>query len=145
MTLKSSAGYLISNTGRKLSQLLSARFQPFGLTSEQWSVLHELCAEDGVTQRALSDRTEKDPTNLTRILDQLERKRLVRREPNLGDRRARLLAVTDEGRALDEALAPLERALVEELLEGVPPEQLATFRAVMGIINRNADRIRRRR
>ena len=47
--------------------------------------------------------------------------------------------------ALDEALAPLERALVEELLEGVPPEQLETFRAVMGIINRNADRIRRRR
>jgi DNA-binding MarR family transcriptional regulator len=142
MLLTDSIGFQISNTGRKLSQLLSLQFQPFGLTSEQWSVLHSLCEEEGVTQRMLSIRTEKDPTNVTRILDQLERKGLVRREPNREDRRSFLLTATEQGRKLAAELEPIERQLVEALLEGIEPEQLEAFRAVMAQVNRNAERIR---
>lgn len=136
-----SDGHLISSTGRKLSRLLTARFQAAGLTSEQWGVLHVLCLEDGITQRTLSDRTDKDPTNLTRILDQLERRGLVRREAHATDRRSYLLRVTDEGRSADRALTPEETRLVSELFEGVPEEQLEAFRTVMRIVNANADRI----
>jgi len=142
MALSDSVGFQISNTGRKLSQLLSLRFQPYGLTSEQWSVLFGLCEGEGISQRTLAVRTEKDPTNVTRILDQLERKGLVKRESNPGDRRSFLLAATPEGRALAARLQPIERQLVDSLLEGIGPDQLEVFRAVMAQVNRNADRIR---
>lgn len=137
-----STGYLISNTGRKLNQLLTARFQDAGLTSEQWSVLHQLGLADGITQRELSARTEKDPTNLTRILDQLERRGLVRREPSPDDRRSYRLKVTAEGREIDRRLTPVEAGLIDELLDGVAPEQLAAFRDVITIVNRNMERLR---
>ncbi len=142
MLWNDSVGYQISNTGRKLSQLLSLRFQPHGLTSEQWAVLYRLCEAEGITQRALAERTEKDPTNVTRILDQLERKGLVRREPNREDRRSFMLTATRQGRELAAELAPIERQIAGELVAGLEPEQLEAFRAVMAQVNRNAERLR---
>jgi len=142
MALSDSIGFQISNTGRKLNQLLSLRFQPYGLTSEQWSVLFSLCEGDGISQRVLSARTEKDPTNVTRILDQLERKGLVKRESNPGDRRSFLLVATAEGRELAVRLQPIEQQLVESLLEGIDPDRLEAFRAVVAQVNRNAEYIR---
>lgn len=137
-----SIGSLISNTGRKLSSLLTSRFQHGGLTSEQWSVLNRLCGGDGITQKELAGRVDKDPTNLTRILDQLERKGLIRREANRSDRRSFRLTVTERGRELDRLLAPLEREFVAQLLEGVSEAEQATLRAVLSRINANADRMR---
>ena len=142
MPLADSIGFQISNTGRKINQLLSLQFQSHGLTSEQWSVLYSLCEEEGISQRTLSARTEKDPTNVTRILDQLERKGFVRREPNREDRRSFLLTATEQGRKLAAELAPIERQIVGSLIEGIEPEQLEAFRTVMAQVNRNADRIR---
>jgi DNA-binding MarR family transcriptional regulator len=142
MLLTDSIGFQISNTGRKLSQLLSLQFQPHGLTSEQWAVLYSLCEEEGITQRMLAVRTEKDPTNVTRILDQLERKGLVRREPNREDRRSFMLTATQQGRELAAGLAPIERHIDGALVAGIEPEQLEAFRAVMAQVNRNAERLR---
>ncbi|MCZ8518507.1 MULTISPECIES: MarR family winged helix-turn-helix transcriptional regulator [Paenibacillus] len=135
MHTNDSIGFMISTIGRKLNQSLTLRFQPYDITSEQWSVLNTLTLRDGVNQRELSQRTEKDPTNVTRILDQLERKGWIRRAPHPEDRRAYLIYATDSGRELNRTLAPMEAEMVASLLAAVPPEAERVLREALISIN----------
>ncbi|NOU93311.1 MarR family transcriptional regulator [Paenibacillus sp. LMG 31456] len=137
MNVTHSIGFIISNTGRKLSQHLTIRFQPYDITSEQWSVLSKLSEQDGISQRELSHRTEKDPTNVTRILDQLERKGWIRRVPNPEDRRSFLTYVTDSGRELNIILAPIEAQLIQEILTSLSEDEITLLRKIFTQINSN--------
>jgi DNA-binding MarR family transcriptional regulator len=74
-----------------------------------------LTIKDNITQRELSKRTEKDPTNITRILDQLERKGWIERKANATDRRSYLIYVTPSGRALSELLLPIEQEVTSNI------------------------------
>jgi DNA-binding MarR family transcriptional regulator len=134
-----SIGFIISQTARKLNQLLTSKFQSFDITSEQWSVLIRLAKQDGITQKELSHRTFKDPTNVTRILDQLERKGWIRRVPNSEDRRSFLAYVTEQGRLLNERLLPVEAEFVQSVGASLSEDELALFRKTLAQINANID------
>jgi DNA-binding MarR family transcriptional regulator len=131
---------MISNTARKLSQQLSSSFQSFDITSEQWSVLNRLAKQDGITQKELSLRAVKDPTNLTRILDQLERKGWIRREANQEDRRSFLTYVTESGRSLNEKLLPLEAEFIENISSGLSVSEMTILKKTLSQINENIGR-----
>lgn len=49
-----------------------------------------------MSQKELSKLTEKDQATLTRIIDLLEKKKLIQRRINEQDRRSFILHVTDE-------------------------------------------------
>lgn len=132
-----SLGFIISALGRKLNQGLTLRFQPYDITAEQWSVLNKLSEEDGISQRELSLRSEKDPTNVTRILDQLERKGWVRREANPEDRRSFRTYVTESGRRLNQLLAPQEAEFVQAATAKLSDNELAVLRHALLQINKN--------
>ncbi|MCA0757488.1 MarR family transcriptional regulator [Paenibacillus sp. N4] len=138
MELNDSVGYLISNTGRRLNQRLGQLFQEYDITPEQWSVLVSLDEQDGISHKDLAQRTEKDPANITRLLDQLERKQLVRRAVNPNDRRSQLLYVSDQGRNMARTLAPIEAAFVNHLLTDVSEDEIDAFKRFIAKINRNA-------
>lgn len=126
--IQDSLGYILANTGRKLTQHLTLKFEPYGITSEQWSVLHWLTIKDNITQRELSKRTEKDPTNITRILDQLERKGWIERKANAIDRRSYLIYVTPSGRALSELLLPIEQEVTSNIEALLSQEHLDSLK-----------------
>jgi len=142
LKLQDSAGYLIVNTGRKLTQNLTQLFQTHNLTSEQWSLLVSLHNEEGISQKELAERTEKDPANVTRILDQLERKGLVRRVTNPEDRRSFRMFVTEAGREAAVELMPVEAQFVQDILIDIPQAEIEAFKAFMQKVNRNIERRR---
>ncbi|MFC0211275.1 MarR family winged helix-turn-helix transcriptional regulator [Paenibacillus chartarius] len=139
MHFEESLGFQINHAGRRLSQLLTNRFQPFEITTEQWTVLNRLAEKDGISQKELAQKAEKDPTNLTRILDQLERKGLVVRQPNASDRRSYLTLITDKGRALNEQLIPIEQETMRSVMSGLADEQLAQLRIMLRHITEKAN------
>ncbi|MFC5451530.1 MarR family winged helix-turn-helix transcriptional regulator [Paenibacillus aestuarii] len=142
LKLQDSVGYLIVNTGRKLTLNLTQLFQTHNLTSEQWSLLMSLHNEEGISQKELAERTEKDPANVTRILDQLERKGLVRRVTNPEDRRSFNMFVTESGREAALELMPVEAQFVQEILVDIPQAEIEAFKAFMLKVNRNIERRR---
>ncbi|UJF31326.1 MarR family winged helix-turn-helix transcriptional regulator [Paenibacillus hexagrammi] len=139
MSVNDSIGFIISKTARKLNQMLSIQFQPYDITTEQWSVLNKLAEEGGITQKELSCRIEKDPTNVTRILDQLERKGWIERVANEEDRRSFLTYATESGRALSDELEPIEKEFVQSILHSVSDEEIALLRSIMARINANLE------
>jgi DNA-binding MarR family transcriptional regulator len=138
LKLDNSLGFVLNNAGRRVSQLLSLYFSPYGITLEQWTVLNRLAEQDGINQKELARRTGKDQTNVTRILDQLERKGLARRKPNAGDRRSFLAVVTEDGRKLNEILVPIEAEAIRTVMKDLSENEILQFRELLRKITENA-------
>ncbi|GGA11047.1 MarR family transcriptional regulator [Paenibacillus marchantiophytorum] len=139
MQMESSFGFVLNHAGRRMTQLLNVSFQPYDITTEQWVVLSRLVEEDGITQKLLAIRAEKDQTNITRILDQLERKGLVERRANETDRRSFLTYITDQGRALNDILTPIERRAIASLLNQFSEEQVQLLRGMLAQVTNKAN------
>jgi DNA-binding MarR family transcriptional regulator len=76
------------------------------------------------------------PAVITGIIDRLERRQLVRREPDPNDRRRLRLALTDAGLAASEIV---EQSLTEELaaqLSQASPDQLAELGRALDLLQR---------
>lgn len=129
-------GFVINAVARKFSQLFNLRCKAFDITAEQWSVLSKLVEHNGITQRDLSSITEKDPNNITRLLDQLERKGWVRRTDNPLDRRSYIVLVTDNGERLASELKPLDQSLLQELLTSLTLDEVMYFQKMLHQINK---------
>jgi DNA-binding MarR family transcriptional regulator len=132
-----SIGFILNTTGRRFSQLVSNQFSPYGITPEQFTVLRRLAEQNGISQKELSIRAEKDQTNITRIVDQLEKKGLVRRETDKEDRRSFLTYITAEGKVLLEKLIPIEAGVEKEALTGLSKEDIELCRRILIQINEN--------
>ena len=102
----------------------------YSLTGVQARML-TLLAREATPMRKVADQLRCEPSNVTGIVDRLESRGLVERRPDPADRRVKLAAATDEGRATaaslrgglefaGEPLAELttaERAVLRDLLK----------------------------
>lgn len=102
---------MIVNTGRKITQNVTQLFLSHNLTAEQWSLLITIHKEDGISQKELAERTEKDPANVTWMLDQLERKGFVSRVTNPEDRRSFSMYITPNGQEAALELMPIKKPI----------------------------------
>ena len=109
------------------------------VTPDQWVVLYRLFETDGLTQAELGERTVKDKTSITRILDRLESKALAERRRDANDRRSQRIFLTAEGRTLVEHLVPLVRAYAAEAFADVPPEDRDHLRRILANIETRLD------
>jgi MarR family transcriptional regulator, organic hydroperoxide resistance regulator len=72
------------------------------------------------TQAALAEAIGADKTRIIGTLDQLQAAGLIIREPDPHDRRARILAITDEGREVRASVRARIQANEERLLARLP-------------------------
>jgi len=100
-------------------------FRPHGLTEAQFNVLNVLGAEPaGVSQRELSDVLVVDRSNITGLLDRMEKLGWVRRADHPSDRRVYLVTMTAAGRKLWEKVHPDYVAAVNRVTAVVPEAEL---------------------
>ncbi|HEY7928864.1 MAG TPA: MarR family winged helix-turn-helix transcriptional regulator [Steroidobacteraceae bacterium] len=109
---RNSVGYLLKRTHSQLADQLEPALEALGFTFTQWVVLMHL--RDGLALNAsvLCTQLRHDSGALTRVIDQLEARDLVRRERSRKDRREVQLQLTAAGQATVEAAIP---AVVERL------------------------------
>ncbi|MCG7382658.1 MarR family transcriptional regulator [Paenibacillus sp. ACRRY] len=136
-SLEQSVGFMLGFTYRKAAALLATRFKPYDITTEQFSVLFNIDKGEGVNQKEVAHRVLKDQPTTARIIDLLEKKGWVERRTSEQDRRAYLLYLTAEGKALIDILVPIEREMNKELAEGIPEDQMEAFKHTLSLINRN--------
>src|SRR5262245_5930165 len=88
--------FLLDRTSHVLRTRMAAAVAEIGLTPRMHCVLvHAL--EDERTQIQLAELGDMDKTTMVVTVDALERAGLAERRPSSRDRRARIIAVTEEG------------------------------------------------
>jgi DNA-binding MarR family transcriptional regulator len=98
------------------------------ITPEQWAILIRLWERDGRPQSELSEATFRDAPTMSRIIDVLETRGLLTRNPHPEDGRIRVVYLTKAGKALEKLLVPLVEKIVGEMVEGIDERALVTTR-----------------
>ncbi len=102
---------LVERLARKLKGIQRQTVSAAGLTPPQYVVLGALAERDRRPLKELADAALCSPATITGIVDVLERRGLVRRQPNPEDRRSLLVALTEEGRVLQTSTPSLDEML----------------------------------
>ncbi len=96
----------------------------FDLTISQFGVLEALYHKGPLCQRDIAAKILKSTGNITLVIDNLEKRGLVRRERGSDDRRYLTVHLTEEGTALiARAFARVEAAIVAEMATLTEQEQ----------------------
>lgn len=130
-------GYLIQDVARLLRVAFDRRVRHMGLTRAQWFVLAHLYRDDGRTQRALADELDMEPAPLGRLIDRLEESGWVRRAPAPGDRRAKLIFLTDRILHLIEELRAAADNLYLDAFKGLSAKRVDEFIEALAIAKTN--------
>ena len=131
--LEDSHGYLINQAAQRLKYELHQTFQAKGydVTPEQWVVLNRLWEEDGLSQVDLGERTFKDKPSTTRILNLLEKKRIVVRRPDESDGRILRVFLTNTGKDLKDKLIPCAEEVLAKSGKNLTKEELTQFKITL--------------
>ena len=140
---KDSLGFIIYRTALALKSALQRFFKEngFEITVEQWAIIRHLWEGDGLSQREIAEKTSKDKPNITRMVDALEQKRLVFRQPDPRDRRKYCIYLTKEGRQLKERLLPLAQNLRERVTQNLTPPEINLLKDTLNKIYQNISRL----
>jgi DNA-binding MarR family transcriptional regulator len=101
-------GFLLERTSKKLKQTLQRIFNEIDadITVDQWVILYELHMHQSLSQNELGENTFKDAPTVTRIIDLLAKKNLVKRKLSKEDRRKYNIELTKKGIEKIESLLP---------------------------------------
>ena len=113
-----SVGLLMKRVTQSLAQQIDRRLAPHDLTHAQWLPLYRIARGECDTMAALARDQALDPGAMTRALNRLEAKGLVRRERSLQDRRVVKLELTDAGRAAAQVVPPVLAEVLNAHLAG---------------------------
>ena len=101
------------------------------ITIEQWSVLYHLWKQDGLSQQQLCDATFRDKPSITRLVDNLEKLKLVKRVASKSDRRINMIYLTREAQQLQEHTMEVANQTLNEALNGVTNGQIEIAKEVL--------------
>lgn len=88
----------------------------FGINQTQFNLLSQLDrAPEGIRMGEVARRTVVTGSNVTVVVDDLERRGFVSRQTAADDRRATVIKLTDKGRSAFAQMAPVHAAWIEEI------------------------------
>ncbi|MBA4140059.1 MAG: MarR family transcriptional regulator [Segetibacter sp.] len=125
--------FITGKASTALARRLQKNFKQAGIevTIEQWSVLYHLWKEDGLSQQDLCNQSFRDKPSITRLVDNLEKLKLVKRVPSKDDRRINLIYLTEAAKTLQEQTLEMANQTLNEALDGVSKEDVELCKAVL--------------
>jgi DNA-binding MarR family transcriptional regulator len=116
-----------------IARRLQKNFKQEGIeiTIEQWSVLYHLWKKDGMSQQELCNASFRDKPSITRLVDNLEKLKLVKRVSSSTDRRMNMITLTDAAKKLQERTMVIASNTLNEALEGVSATDIERAKLVL--------------
>ena len=124
---------------RLIARAFARRLAPKGIGYGQFPVLLCLWDEDGITQKALSERIRIEAPTMVRTLDRMERDDLVSRVRSITDRRQIHVRLTEKGRRLKNVLARLSSDVDKTALAGLGRAGQQTLRVLLERLIQNLE------
>ena len=100
---------------RKVNRIWEAEFRQTGLSPPHAYLIRLVLDEPGLSQKHLADALHLDPSTVTRFVDALAARQLVRRDTSSSDRRSATVFPTREGKRLQKKLENIGEALFQTL------------------------------
>jgi DNA-binding MarR family transcriptional regulator len=120
-------GYLLARLGEASRRRFRDALAPEGLHPRHFGAMTIVAAQPGLTQQQLHEKTAIDASSMVAVIDELEAKGLAERRPYPGDRRARMVFVTELGEQTLARVRALAGELQLDLLKNLSAEERRTL------------------
>ncbi|MGN6495006.1 MAG: MarR family winged helix-turn-helix transcriptional regulator [Agriterribacter sp.] len=116
-----------------IARRLQKKFKQHGIdiTIEQWSVLYHLWKNDGLSQQELCTATFRDKPSITRLVDNLEKLKLVKRVASKEDRRINRIYLSETALSLRDQTMEIANQTLNEALDGVSAQEVEMCKSVL--------------
>ena len=133
--------YSMESAIRAYRRFAQARLHAAGLdiTIDQWLVLKTIHDSPDITLQEVGTAVFKDFASVTRIVQLLERKSLLRRKPHPTDGRRSELALTRKGQSVIRTVEPIAQTNRRRALHGIDAREVARLRALLRRIVENCE------
>lgn len=123
-------GSLLNQVGRDLNTIVERQLAPLGLTSQQAALLLQASREIR-TPSQLKQQLGTDTAGMTRLLDRLVDKGLLRRIQHPDDRRSIIIELTADGQALVPRLPPIFGRASRQLFHGFTADEITQMTGML--------------
>lgn len=129
--------YLLNRIAANWNAKLASDLREHDLTTPQMRVLAVLSLNSGLTINELSVLTVTEQSTMSRTLDALQTRGLVRRTPRANDMRVREVEVTAAGRAAFTSFWPMMFDRYSQMFRDIGEEEFAQLVATLHKVLRN--------
>jgi DNA-binding MarR family transcriptional regulator len=136
--MDNSIGYSIKKLHLATRQLLDQALATYGLSQAQSEIIYYLLQQDNQTQAELSRKLKVSAPTITRMVDVLIDKGLVRRVDDTRDARQKQVQLTPKGTQFKNEIAAAQQRVELTLRKGFSAAEITTFQKY---IARMADNI----
>lgn len=120
---------LAAKSGQPLIRYCEGRY---GISRREWRLIVILSLQGACTSSELAERAQLAPGPTSKAVSQLVAKAIVTRNPVPNDRRQVVIALTERGREIFDALYPIVQELNERLLAVLEPEERQVLDDLIG-------------
>jgi DNA-binding MarR family transcriptional regulator len=129
---------LLDQVSRRLREIQRLTVSEANLTPPQFQTLRLLWEQDSQPFKDLAASNGCTRPTMTGIVDTLEKKGLVTRQPNPNDRRSLLVTLTNEGQALEGNTPNLDR-IYAKCCVGLSAEEFRQLGLLLGKLDQSLD------
>jgi len=98
-----------------------------GLTPEQFLLIDILWNQGAMSQQKLADTMQKDKNSITKLVDALEKKKLIVRKQDKKDRRSNNLFLTPKAEEMKGEAKEAGISMLDNMLIGISESELKGF------------------
>ena len=129
--VRRSLGYLVSHVRQEWITALETELKPLDLTAAQYIVIINVGSTRAETPVELCRVMQYDTGAMTRLLDRIEAKGLVRRAAHGADRRCLVVELTEAGHELYPRLLQIVMDMNKRALKGFTRDEAATLEKLL--------------
>lgn len=123
--------FRLRRVNRLLEALVTENFTGLGVRPAYYTVLHALSGGKTLSPTELRAHVLRGRSNMTTLLDRMERDGLLVREADPHDRRRYCMRLTERGEALIAQAQPQHMEWLHETMAVLPPEDVEQLQALL--------------
>ena len=124
-------GHLIRRANQISGAIFTAQLAGFDITSVQYAAMVAIASQPGIDATRLSELIAFDRATLGGVLDRLETKGLITRQPSRQDRRIKTVTLTGDGSALLDTVKGRVLAAQAEMMQPLSETERKQFIALL--------------
>jgi DNA-binding MarR family transcriptional regulator len=130
----------VAQTLRRATRIVTRRYEdalrPLNLTASQYTLLSALTQRPALPQGLISDLLGFDPATMTRLLQPLKKRGLLKVWPDPDDARAKLVGLTESGRTLAATAKPMWQKAQTETISRLDQDEVQAMRHCLNLLSK---------
>lgn len=126
---------------RQLNLYINRELEKYDITASEIMYLGSLSIKDGVTQEELATEFGVDKAAVTRTLNSLENKGLIRRKNNENDKRSKCVFITEKAKVYEDVLSSIQEKWYKETFGDFDESDIEKLSALLESVSKKTKKI----